>query len=59
MEQKIIKLLDSNLECTDCRIKDKKIIMDIQSIKKQLECPFCKVSSYPMNNPPSTTLREP
>ena len=45
MEQKIIKLLDSNLECTDCRIKDKKIIMDIQSTKKQLECPFCKSSS--------------
>ena len=45
MEQKIIKLLDSNLECTDCRIKDKKIIMDIQSTKKQLECPFCKTLS--------------
>lgn len=45
MEQKIIKLLDSNLECTDCRIKDNKIIMDIQSMQKQAECPFCKVSS--------------
>ena len=45
MEQKIIKLLDSNLECINCRIKDDKIIMEIRSIKKQVECPFCKVLS--------------
>lgn len=35
MEQELIKELDTNLECLDCRIKSDKIIMKVHSVKKQ------------------------
>ncbi|WP_349948567.1 transposase family protein [Lacrimispora sp. BS-2] len=41
METKIIKLLDSSLECIDCKIKDDKIILHIYSTKQKLICPYC------------------
>lgn len=36
-----IKLLDSNYELVQYRIKNKTIIFAIQSIRSELECPFC------------------
>lgn len=39
MENKLIKALDSDLECMDCRIKEDTIIMDIQSSINVIE-PF-------------------
>lgn len=42
-----IKLLNQNYELVQYRIKDKAVIFDIQSSKKELTCPFCgsKVSA--------------
>ena len=46
MEQELIKLLSNDLKCTDCRFKDNQVILDIQSTKRQVICPYCnKVSS--------------
>ena len=36
-----IKLLDPNYELVQYRIKNKMIIFTIQSIRSELECPFC------------------
>lgn len=41
MEQEIIRLLDENLECTACRWKSDKIVMEVRSIKNQIRCPYC------------------
>lgn len=41
METKIIKLLDSSLECIDCKIKNDKIILHVYSTKQKLICPYC------------------
>lgn len=42
MEQEIIKLLDSSLECVDCKVKDGQLIFQVQSTKQQAICPYCK-----------------
>lgn len=41
MEQKFIKLLDENLECTDYKLKDDKIILFAKSVRKNVCCPYC------------------
>lgn len=41
MEQELIKALDKDLECFDCKIKKNKIIMKIHSTKEVVVCPFC------------------
>lgn len=41
----IIKLLDFDLECNECKIKNDKIIMRIFSTKQQIECPDCGIMS--------------
>jgi len=41
MEQQLIKLLDNSLECTNYKIKNKQIILAIQSVKEKLSCPYC------------------
>ena len=41
MEQIFIKLLDENLECVNCRVKDTKIIITAKSIRKEVVCPYC------------------
>ncbi len=41
MEQELIKVLDKNLECSKCRIKTDKIIMEVHSVKGVVTCPFC------------------
>ena len=45
MEQTFIKLLDKNLECINCRVKDTKIIITAKSIRKEVVCPYCGVIS--------------
>lgn len=45
MEQELIKALDKNLECSDCKVKTDKIIMEIHSIKETVTCPFCGCTS--------------
>ena len=45
MEQTFIKLLDKNLECINCRVKDAKIIITAKSIRKEVVCPYCGVIS--------------
>lgn len=39
--EEFIKLLDQDYELVQYRIKDKAVIFNIQSSKKELECPFC------------------
>ena len=41
MEQQLVKLLDNCLECTNCKIKNKQIILAIQSVKEKISCPYC------------------
>lgn len=41
MEQAIIKLLDPQLECDDCHIKNNQIVFNISSTIKSLNCPYC------------------
>lgn len=36
-----IKLLDQNYELIQYHIKDKTVVFNIQSCKKELKCPFC------------------
>ena len=46
MEQEIIKLLDPNLECIRCKFKKQQIVLEVQSLKEKVPCPYCcKVSS--------------
>ena len=49
MEQTFIKLLDENLECVDCRVKDTKIIITAKSIRKEVVCPYCGSISSSVN----------
>lgn len=46
MEQELIKALDANLECSECRIKSDTIIMEVHSVKKAVNCPYCGDSSF-------------
>lgn len=46
MEQELIKVLDTNLECSNCRIKSDTIIMEAHSMKKAVNCPYCGNSSF-------------
>lgn len=55
MENKLIKMLDSDLECMDCRIKEDTIIMDIKSSINVIECPYCGASTSRVH---STYIRE-
>ncbi|WP_349673311.1 transposase family protein [Lacrimispora sp.] len=55
MEQQLIKLLDNSLECTNCKIKNKQIILAIQSVKEKLSCPYC---GYPSSRVHSAYERE-
>lgn len=41
MEQQLIKLLDSSLVSTDCKIKGSQIIIAVQSGKENVSCPYC------------------
>ena len=41
MEQFIIKSLDSTLECVEVEINETQIIMEIESTRDVLECPYC------------------
>lgn len=41
MEQALIKMLDSQLECNDCHIKNNQIIFNILSTRHSVNCPFC------------------
>ncbi len=41
MEQAFEKLLDENLECTDYKLKEDKIILLVESVKKSVCCPYC------------------
>lgn len=41
MENAIVQQLDINLECNDCMIQNKKIILKIASKQKAVTCPFC------------------
>ena len=46
MEQKILKLLDIDLECTRYQIKKEKVIFEVHSTKEEIPCPYCgKLSS--------------
>ena len=45
MELELIKLLSSDLECIDSRLKDNKVILEIQSTKQQVICPYCSNAS--------------
>lgn len=45
MEQELIKLLSDDLECLNCRLKDNKVILEIQSTKQQVICPYCSNAS--------------
>jgi Zn finger protein HypA/HybF involved in hydrogenase expression len=46
MEQELIKVLDTNLECSDCRIKRDTIVMEVHSMKKAVNCPYCGNLSF-------------
>lgn len=46
MKQELIKVLDTNLECSDCRIKRDTIIMEAHSVKKTVNCPYCGNTSF-------------
>ena len=41
MENTIIKLLDSGLECSKSKIKNGMIVLHIHSTKQKLICPYC------------------
>lgn len=46
MEQKIIKMLDNDLECTRCKVNKEKLIFEVHSTKEKIPCPYCgKLSS--------------
>ena len=45
MELELIKLLSSDLECINSRLKDNKVILEIQSTKQQVICPYCSNAS--------------
>ncbi len=46
MEQEIIKLLDPDLECIRCKLKNQQIIFEIKSLREKVPCPYCgKLSS--------------
>lgn len=46
MEQKILKLLDIDLECTRFQIKKDTLIFEAHSTKEKIPCPYCgKLSS--------------
>ena len=45
MEQFIIKSLDSTLECVEVEINETQIIMEIESTRDVLECPYCGAAS--------------
>jgi len=45
MENKLIQLLDKNLQSSGCKIKKKQIVMEIYSSKKTLVCPYCGSST--------------
>lgn len=41
MESAILQQLDINLECNDCVIQNKKIILKVSSKQKAVTCPYC------------------
>ena len=41
MEQFIVKSLDSALECVEVEIDETRIIMEIESTRDVMECPYC------------------
>lgn len=41
MEQQLIKLLDKDLKCIEFKIKDKQMILEVLSEKKESICPYC------------------
>ena len=41
MEDKIVKSLSSDLECIRCKLKSRQIVLEAQSIKVQVACPYC------------------
>lgn len=45
MEQEIIKLLDPNLECIRCKLKKQQIVLEVQSLKEKVPCPYCGILS--------------
>lgn len=46
MENAIVQQLDINLECSDCIIQDKRIILKVSSKQPTATCPFCGKSSH-------------
>lgn len=55
MESTILQQLDINLECSDCIIQDKKVILKISSNQHTITCPYCGKKS---NKVHSTYQRE-
>lgn len=46
MKQKIIKLLDPDLKCIRCKLKNKQIIFAVKASREKVPCSYCgKVSS--------------
>ncbi|PWJ48108.1 transposase family protein [Faecalicatena contorta] len=45
MENAMVKLLDSDLECMDCKIKKDRIILAVSSSKTTVPCPYCGQAS--------------
>lgn len=45
MKQELITLLDCSLKCIDCRLKRDKIIIEANSDKQQVKCPYCGCNS--------------
>lgn len=43
MEQQLIKLLDKDLKCIEFKIKDKQMILEVQSEKKKVSVPIAEV----------------
>ena len=41
MEDSVIKSLDSALECIEIQIDERQIIMEMESTRDVLECPYC------------------
>jgi transposase len=55
MENELIKLLDSEIECLDTKIVGEKIILSINSLKNQTKCPYYGAESSQIH---STYQRE-
>lgn len=40
------KIINEDLECIDCRLKENQVIFRIQSTKQQVICPYCNNGSF-------------